>query len=217
MTWRARFGWKATCSRCEPRWQTCASTMTCPSTLVQKIMSMAIPSLTRLGLGSAGCANSAATGATQPATHSQIPQRSSSAVDGLAALGPSPRRAVGESVIARGPMVVFSETSHDGTSRTPTPARYGDAIRRLAIQELLDEQGAVSKEDLAEREEKIHKRRQRPTGSEAELRTHAPEAVVTSSPVSVPRAIVNALQSGLAGAQRAAREVRFAPPTAWAV
>jgi len=143
-------------------------------------------------------------------------QQPNAAIGGLDALGRPHHRASVDALNVPRPMVVFSTASGEGASVPYNPAPYGDDIRARAVRELMAEGGAVSKEDLAEKEKEIHDRLYG-TNTNGEFTAHASEAAVTSFPVSVPRAIADALRSGIAGAQRAAREVGFAPRTAWAV
>ncbi len=180
-------------------------------------MSIAPPCPTRLGPGLAGCISQTTSSTAEPAIHSKPMQQSSAAIGGLAALGQARHRPGEEAAIVRGPMVVFATASGGGASGANNPPLSDADIRARAVRELLHLEGAVSKEALAAKEEEIRDRqRQREVDPDVEFTAHKPD-VANPSPVSVPRAIANALHSGFEGARRLARDARFAPRTAWAM
>lgn len=214
---RTFFGSEDECSRSKRRRRTQTSTMPHPFSRRRQTMSLVPRFSTRVGFGSLGdtslmtsCAKAA------PEIHPTPLQQPTGAIGGLAALG-QPRSSAREiSATVSGPMVAYSSAAGDGASGKLNPPLYGSSIRKRAIEELLEKEGGVSREALAAKEEELAAR-QRPVEPTAECTAHAPEAVVLSSPVSVPRKIANALQSGIEGARRLAQGTGRGYRPAWAV
>jgi hypothetical protein len=179
-------------------------------------MSTILPSSTHGAPRTNGYVDPAVSIAAEPAIHSTPKAKPNAAIGALGTLGQPRRRASADAQGVSRPIVVFSAASGDAASGPYNPAPYGAEVRARAVRELMAGGTAISKEDLAAKEEEIHNR-QNKTDPNAQFTTHAPEAAVSSSTVSVPRAIAHALHAGLEGARHVVREAGFAPRTAWAV
>jgi len=190
--------------------------MSSPPLSCRQTVSISLPPSTRVAPGSAGCVRPATSRAVEPVIQATPTQRSDAAIGGLRALGQPRVRASADAAAVPRPRVVYSTTSEGGTSGAYNPPPYGPEIRARAVRELLDKEGAVSREALRAKEQEIHDRLSK-NNSRAEFATHSPEAAGASLPVSVPRAIANALHSGIEGARRVAQQARFAPRAAWGV